>query len=77
MRAANNGNFSMRLRKGLEDGDVPEGTDVEATASFYATIHKGLSLSARGGTGTDELNSVVTSAMAAWPVLTSPREPRR
>jgi len=77
MRAANNGNFSMRLRKGLEDGDVPEGADVEAAASFYATIHKGLSLSARGGTGTDELNSVVTSAIAAWPVLTSPREPRR
>ncbi len=77
MRAANHDNFSMRLRKGLEDGDVPEGADIEAVASFYATIHKGLSLSARGGTGTGELSSVVTSAMAAWPVLTRPREPRR
>ncbi|QEN85017.1 TetR/AcrR family transcriptional regulator [Labrys sp. KNU-23] len=69
MRAANDENFSTRLRKGVEDGDVPAGTDIRAVASFYATVHKGLSLSARGGTGPDELNSVITSAMAAWPLL--------
>ena len=69
MRAANNESFSARLRKGVEDGDVPAGTDIRAVAAFYATVHKGLSLSARGGTGSDELNSAVTSAMAAWPLL--------
>jgi AcrR family transcriptional regulator len=72
MRTANNENFSTRLRKGVEDGDVSEGVDIDAVASFYATVHKGLSLSARGGTGTSELNSVIDSAMAAWPVLTRP-----
>lgn len=69
MRAANDQNFSARLRKGVEDGDVPAGTDIRAVAAFYATVHKGLSLSARGGTGSEELNSAVTSAMAAWPLL--------
>jgi AcrR family transcriptional regulator len=69
MREANNENFSARLRKGVEDGDVPAGIDIEAVASFYAAVHKGLSLSARGGTGTKELSSVVDSAMAAWLVL--------
>ncbi|CAM4283422.1 TetR/AcrR family transcriptional regulator [Bordetella tumbae] len=69
MRAANDENFSARLRQGVEDGDVPAGTDIRAVAAFYATVHKGLSLSARGGTGSEELNSAVTSAMAAWPLL--------
>jgi len=69
MRAANAENFSARLRKGVEDGDVAAGIDIHAIAAFYATVLKGLSLSARGGTGPDELNSVVTSAMAAWPLL--------
>lgn len=69
MREANNENFHARLRRGVEDGDVPAEADIQAVASFYATVHKGLSLSSRGGTGTSELNSVVTSAMAAWPVL--------
>jgi AcrR family transcriptional regulator len=69
MRAANDENFSTRLRRGVEDGDVAAGTDIHAVAAFYATVRKGLSLSARGGTGPDELNSVVTSAMAAWPLL--------
>ncbi|KRG76448.1 hypothetical protein ABB28_03130 [Stenotrophomonas chelatiphaga] len=74
MRKANSENFSTRLRKGLEDGDVPAGTDIDAVASFYATVHKGLSLAARGGSGTGELNSVIASAMAAWPELTSSKK---
>ncbi len=46
------------------------GTDVRAVADFYATVHKGLSLSAKGGASREELDSVVTSAMAAWKPLT-------
>ncbi|GAB3082274.1 TetR/AcrR family transcriptional regulator [Bordetella muralis] len=76
MRAANDENFFARLRKGVEDGDVAAGTDIRAVAAFYATVNKGLSLSARGGTGPDELNSVVTSAMAAWPLLVEARKQR-
>jgi AcrR family transcriptional regulator len=70
MRTANKENFSLRLRKGVKDGDVGAGVDVRAVAAFYATVHKGLSLSARGGAGKSEMNSVINSAMSAWPVLT-------
>ncbi|MEK6314987.1 TetR/AcrR family transcriptional regulator [Burkholderia gladioli] len=69
MRASNKQNFQSRLRRGIEDGDVAAGTDIRAVGAFYATVLKGLSLSAKGGTGTSELNSVITSAMAAWPLL--------
>ena len=69
LRAANDENFLTRLRKGIEDGDVTAGTDIRAVATFYATVRKGLSLSARGGAGPAELNSVVTSGMVAWPLL--------
>lgn len=72
LRAANDAMFAARLQKGLENGDVRAGTDIRAVADFYATILKGLSLSARGGAGPDQLHSVVTSAMAAWGVLAGP-----
>ena len=71
MRGSNAETLARRLERGIADGDVGAGTDVRAVADFYATVHKGLSLSARGGAGADELNSVVTSAMAAWGPLTS------
>lgn len=70
MRDSNAETLARRVQRGVEDGDVAPGTDVRAVADFYATVHKGLSLSARGGAGADELNSVVTSAMAAWAPLT-------
>lgn len=70
MRASNADTLARRLRRGVEEGDVAPTTDVRAVADFYATVHKGLSLSARGGAGAEELNSVVTSAMAAWEPLT-------
>lgn len=71
LRASNAETLTRRLQRAVEEGDVAPGTDVRAVADFYATVHKGLSLSARGGAGADELNSVVTSAMAAWAPLTS------
>lgn len=73
MRASNADTLARRLQRGVEEGDVAPATDVRAVADFYATVHKGLSLSARGGAGADELNSVVTSAMAAWAPLTQPQ----
>lgn len=70
LRASNAETLARRLAKGIADGDVGTGTDVRAVADFYATVHKGLSLSAKGGAGRDELDSVVTSAMSAWAPLT-------
>jgi AcrR family transcriptional regulator len=70
LRASGAAQFADRLRRGIEEGDVAAETNVRAVADFYATIHKGLSLSAKGGAGREELDSVVTSAMAAWGPLT-------
>lgn len=70
LRASNAETLMRRLQRGIAEGDVAPTTDIRAVADFYATIHKGLSLSAKGGAGADELNSVVTSAMAAWAPLT-------
>lgn len=70
LRASNAETLARRLTKGVADGDVGAGTDVRAVADFYATVHKGLSLSAKGGASRAELDSVVTSAMAAWGPLT-------
>lgn len=71
LRASNAETLARRLIKGVSDGDVGAGTDIRAVADFYATVHKGLSLSAKGGAGREELDSVVTSAMAAWDPLTA------
>lgn len=70
LRASNGDTLARRLERGVQDGDVAAGTDVRAVADFYATVHKGLSLSAKGGASREELDSVVTSAMAAWEPLT-------
>ncbi|RYG16931.1 MAG: TetR/AcrR family transcriptional regulator [Caulobacteraceae bacterium] len=59
-----------RLRQAVDVGEIADGVNVRAIADFYATVHKGLSLSARGGAGRAELDGVVTSAMAAWGPLT-------
>ncbi|CAN5120543.1 TetR/AcrR family transcriptional regulator [soil metagenome] len=71
LRASNAETLVSRLRRAVEEGDVAAGTDVRAVANFYSTVHKGLSLSAKGGALRDELDSVVTSAMAAWAPLTA------
>lgn len=70
LRASNSETLARRLRRGIEEGDVAAGTDVRAVADFYATVHKGLSLSAKGGASREELESVVASAMVAWAPLT-------
>jgi AcrR family transcriptional regulator len=70
IRAGNAASMVVRLRRAVADGEIASGTDLQAVADFYATVHKGLSLSARGGASREELDSVVTSAMKAWPALT-------
>lgn len=69
-RATGSEALRARLRRAVEEGEIAEGIDTIAIADFYATVHKGLSLSARGGASREELDSVVTSAMKAWEPLT-------
>ncbi len=56
-----------RLDLGVADGDVSASEDdVDAMARYYATVVQGLSVQARDGATRDDLESVVTCAMAAW-----------
>lgn len=61
-----------RLARGVADGDLaapPAGVD--AVARYYTTVVQGLSVQARDGATRDELEAVITCAMAAWDALTS------
>jgi AcrR family transcriptional regulator len=70
LRSSNTETLAERLRRGIEDGDVAPDTDVRGVADFYVTVHKGLSVAARGGADRAELMAAVRGAMAAWAPLT-------
>ena len=61
-----------RLARGVAEGDLtapPAGLD--AIARYYTTVVQGLSVQARDGATREELEAVITCAMAAWDTLTS------
>ncbi|REE95031.1 TetR/AcrR family transcriptional regulator [Thermomonospora umbrina] len=61
-----------RLEQGLADGDLTVPDDaVAAIARYYATVVQGLSVQARDGATRDDLEAIITCAMAAWDALTS------
>ncbi|WP_350247791.1 TetR/AcrR family transcriptional regulator (plasmid) [Rhodococcus sp. D-6] len=61
-----------RLEQGIADGDLTVPDDaVAAIARYYATVVQGLSVQARDGATRDDLEAIITCAMAAWDTLTS------
>jgi AcrR family transcriptional regulator len=61
-----------RIKRGVTDGDVPKGADVNAVAAFYTTVSHGLSVSAKDGIPTATLARVVDGAIGAWDAVTGP-----
>lgn len=61
--------LAARVERGVEEGDVPPGTDARALATFYATVLQGLSIQSRDGAPAAALHAVVDSSMAAWDTL--------
>jgi AcrR family transcriptional regulator len=61
-----------RLARGLADGDIPEGADIDALAAFYATVAQGMALRAGDGVGRAALDAAVAGAMAAWDPMVGP-----
>jgi AcrR family transcriptional regulator len=59
-----------RLERGVREGDLPEGLDLSAIASFYATVVQGLAQRARDRASRRSLLAAVKGAMAAWGNLT-------
>jgi len=74
-RLAARDNLRLRIKRGMEDGDVPAGTDAGALADFYSTILTGMSLQARDGATRKSLMATVETAMRAWPE--APKRPAK
>lgn len=55
-----------RLRRGVEEGDIPRSTDLHALARFVQTVQNGMSILARDGATTAELEEVAKLAMQGW-----------
>jgi AcrR family transcriptional regulator len=64
----------LRLDRGVAEGDLPAGVDVDSMAEFYTTVLHGLSIRARDGSPHRTLSTVVDAAMASWQVFASPRQ---
>jgi AcrR family transcriptional regulator len=63
----------QRLERGVADGDVPKGVNLEPLVSLYASLVHGLPMRSRDGASHDELLAGITAAMAAWDRLTGSR----
>jgi AcrR family transcriptional regulator len=62
-----------RLQRGIADGQLPVGVDVDGVAAYFSAIINGLSIEARDGATIDALRRVVDNAMAGWDALIAPR----
>jgi AcrR family transcriptional regulator len=61
--------FTARIQRGIDEGELPSGTNAEALSDFYITILNGMSGQAREKASCTQLQSVVAMAMNAWPKL--------
>ncbi|HEX5780924.1 MAG TPA: TetR/AcrR family transcriptional regulator [Solirubrobacteraceae bacterium] len=55
-----------RLERGIEAGELPPGTDVQALADYYNTVLEGLSIQARDGASSETMHAIIDFAMATW-----------
>jgi AcrR family transcriptional regulator len=62
-----------RLRRGIADGQLPDGVDVEGIAAYCSAIINGLSIEARDGATIGALRRIADNAMAGWDGLVAPR----
>jgi hypothetical protein len=66
-----------RLERGIADGDVRDGVDLEPLVSLYAGVAHGLHARVRDGASYDALMAGIGAAMSAWNELTGPPDADR
>ncbi len=66
-RAAAESALADRIRRGIEEGDVPASTDADALAAFYSALSRGMVVQARDGASRERLLEIVEIGMRAWP----------
>ena len=59
--------MAARIQRGIDEGDVPKDTDVEALAAFYSALSRGMAVQARDGASRERLLEIVEVGMRAWP----------
>jgi AcrR family transcriptional regulator len=55
-----------RIQRGIDDGELPPGTDAASLADFYATLLQGLSIQARDGATREALDRIIDHALQVW-----------
>jgi AcrR family transcriptional regulator len=66
LRLETHARIAERIKRGVREGDVPRGTDVNGLAMFVTTFLHGLSVQARDGASRAALKAAVDRAMRAW-----------
>ena len=72
LRARRRKLIEQRLKRAVDQGELPSGLDPRALASFYATVLDGLALQARDGASRQSLHFAVRCALAAWDTVVTP-----
>ena len=57
-----------RLEKATAEGELPASTDIDGLSRFYLSVFQGMAVQAKDGATSAELSSMVSAAMAAWPI---------
>lgn len=58
-----------RLDRAVSEGELPPDTNTSGVARYFATVIRGLGISALGGASRDELLEVARMALQAWPSI--------
>lgn len=62
--------MAERIQRGIDEGDMPKSTNVQALAAFYSALSRGMAILARDGASRDRLLEIVEIGMRAWPTAT-------
>ncbi|WP_259996852.1 TetR/AcrR family transcriptional regulator [Leisingera sp. M523] len=68
-RQASEAMVAARIRRGIEDGDMPSASDPDLLAKYIAVLIQGLAAQARDGATADALHSVAELALGQVAVL--------
>jgi len=66
-----------RLKRGVAEGDVPKGVDLEPLVSLFTNFVYGLPMRARDGASRKDMLAGIAAAMAAWDRLIGPARTRK
>src|SRR5437588_396523 len=56
-----------RMEQAKEEGDLPDGTDVEGLCAYLGAILQGMSIQAGSGATKAQLQALVETSLAIWP----------